>query len=75
MNDLYASGSILILFFSGISGSAVISNNYDHCAPVEFKDNRGYVRIDRPLKKSELLNDYMFLLINNNYITKYKMYC
>ena len=73
MNDLYASGSILVLFFSGISGSAFLSNNYDHNLPVDFKEDKGFVHLDRMVTKSELINNYMLLRTDGYYITKYKI--
>lgn len=74
MHEIFPSGSILILFFSGTSGSSFISNNKDHI-PVNFKDNKGYIYLNKPLTKQELINDYMFLQSDEYYITKYKMYC
>jgi len=74
MNDLYASGSTLVLFFSGVSGSAFISNDIEHI-PVKFKENKGYIHLDHPITKSELIDDYMFLRTDGYYITKYKMIC
>lgn len=72
MNDLYASGSTLVLFFSGISGSAFIFNDIEHI-PVEFEENKGYIHLNHSITKSELINDYMFLRTDGHYITKYKM--
>jgi len=75
MDDLYASGSILVLFFSGISGSAFLSNNYDSCFPVRFEGGKGFVQINKSISRSELLKNYMFLRSDGHYLTKYKMYC
>jgi len=74
MNELYPSGSTLILFFSGISGSAFITDGREHI-PVDFKDNKGYVTINKPLHKNDLINNYMFLKTDGHYCTKYKMIC
>lgn len=74
MNELYPSGSTLILFFSGVSGSAFISNDVD-TIPVNFKDNKGYIYLSKPLMKSDLIDNYMFLRTDGNYLTKYKMVC
>jgi len=72
MNELYHSGSILILYFSGISGSHFLSNDNVHI-PVEFTENKGFVHLNTSMSKDELINDYMFLRTDGYYLTKYKM--
>jgi len=72
MNELYPSGSTLILFFSGVSGSHFISNDIEHI-PVNFKDNKGYIYLNKTMSRNELINDYIFLKTDNYYITRYKM--
>ncbi len=74
MNDLYPSGSILVLFFSGVSGSAFLSNGGDNI-PVKFKDDKGYVQIHKPLSKQELITNYMLLKTDGHYMTKYRLFC
>lgn len=74
MSELYPSGSTLVLFFSGVSGSAFLSND-DDSIPVNFRENKGFVRLPKEISKSDLINDYMFLKYDEHYITKYRMVC
>jgi len=73
-DHFFHSGSILILFFSGISGTSFITNHIDHI-PVEFRDDKGYIQIDKTLSKQELLDDYVLINQDSNTLTTYKMYC
>lgn len=76
MNKLYHSGSTLVLFFSGVSGSAFISNEKDNIhIPVQFKDDKGYIHLDIPITKNELIDKYKFLRTDGLNVTKYKMFC
>lgn len=73
MNELYHSGSILIFSFSGVSGSAFLSNNYDNCMTIDFKDDKGFVHLKRFITKSDLINNYMLLRTDGYYLSKYKL--
>ncbi len=74
MQETYPSGSILIFHFSGVSGSAYFTNDIDHI-PIFIKDNKGYIHINKPLNKSELINNYMMINADEYYVTKYRMTC
>lgn len=73
MDDLYHSGSILVFIFSGVSGSAFLSNNYDHSIPVSIEEDKAFIHLDKTITKSQLINNYMFLRTDGYYISKYKM--
>lgn len=77
MNEIYPSGSILTFSFSGTTklpqDEYFIDIEEKTNIPIHHKNGKKYIKLNKLITKNDFFDNFLFIQINQKYITKYKL--